>query len=138
MQAGLAMAEVPKNKGGRPVGSKSKKEMMGRKGPAPDFRRIQKMARRATPKVIAMLSNIAADESVPASARIQAGNSILDRAFGKAAQHVEVTGKVETTFVDALQRVAQAAIEAEAMRDVTPDEAEPLVIDVEACENDDC
>jgi hypothetical protein len=50
---------------------------------------LREAARKLTPEVLEMLSQVVKDKKAPPSARIAAGTVILDRAYGKPTQHIE-------------------------------------------------
>ncbi len=54
---------------------------------------VEAAAREHTPKAIETLVTICGDGEQPAAARVAAANSLLDRAWGKARQGVELTGE---------------------------------------------
>ena len=54
---------------------------------------LAEQARVYGPDLIKALYNIAMDEEAPTNARVSAANSILDRAYGKPLNAMEVTGK---------------------------------------------
>lgn len=54
---------------------------------------IAQVAREYAPAALQALGEIVVDPMAPHSARVQAANSLLDRAFGKPMSAMEVTGK---------------------------------------------
>ncbi len=53
---------------------------------------VVEAARALTPEAIRTLAEIMQDEEAPAAARVNAANSVLDRAWGKATQPMEMSG----------------------------------------------
>lgn len=66
---------------------------------------VQELARQHTPDAIETLASIMRDGEAAPAARVAAANAILDRGYGKPAQHI--TGEVETRYVAELPTVAQ-------------------------------
>jgi hypothetical protein len=58
-------------------------------------REMVELARKAGPDVIRMMIEVAADESRPMPIRLHAGSIVLDRAFGKAREYVDITNSAE-------------------------------------------
>ncbi len=56
-------------------------------------------------KAFKLLAKAMADETSPMSARVSAANSILERAYGKAPQDVNVRGSVETHIIALLKAI---------------------------------
>jgi hypothetical protein len=56
---------------------------------------IVELARAHSPAAIRTLASIVGDKKAPPAARVAAANSILDRAYGKSPQSVQMTGKDE-------------------------------------------
>ena len=65
---------------------------------------IRSLARSHTGKAIRVLVGIMRQETAPPAARVAAANAILDRGWGKAQQHVAVTG--ELTLADVFAQIA--------------------------------
>jgi hypothetical protein len=65
--------------------------------PRPDYNRAQAIARRHTAKVVQALVDIALDPKADTNARIKAGNSILDRGWGKPTETLkaDVNSRIE-------------------------------------------
>ncbi len=57
------------------------------------LRAVEDAAREHTPAAIETLATICGDAAQPAAARVTAANSLLDRAWGRARQAVEVAGQ---------------------------------------------
>jgi hypothetical protein len=69
---------------------------------------IRSLARKHTHKALNTLVSIMVEPKAPAAARIMAANSLLDRGWGKAAQHVDVQGEIRQ-LVEVKLNVVQAA-----------------------------
>jgi len=54
---------------------------------------VRDLAQEHTEEAVSTLATIMMDEKAPHAARVAAANSILDRGYGKAPQHLNVTGK---------------------------------------------
>lgn len=50
---------------------------------------VREAARRHTVEALDVLAEIASDEKAPPSARVQASQALLDRAWGRPTQHLE-------------------------------------------------
>ena len=61
---------------------------------------VRELAGVHTKAAIATLAGIMADEDEQATARVAAAKELLDRAHGKPAQGVEVTGKDGSNLLD--------------------------------------
>lgn len=55
-------------------------------------RSLKEMAREFAPEALMALKRIMEDEGTPHAARVSAADKILDRAYGKPAQAVQLTG----------------------------------------------
>ena len=64
---------------------------------------MQELARQYTTDAVETLASIMLDGHAAPAARVTAANAILDRGYGKPAQHI--TGEVETRFVAELPEV---------------------------------
>ena len=56
-------------------------------------RALSEMAKDHAKAALWTLAKIQADDAAPAAARVSAATAILDRAYGKPAQSLELTGK---------------------------------------------
>lgn len=97
-----------------------KKPLTGRGGPRPGSGRkkgkytapLREIARKHTDKAVKTLIDILDDAGAPASARVSAANSILDRGYGKPVQPVDGDGEggpiahVHTISDDLLVKIA--------------------------------
>lgn len=61
---------------------------------------IRSLARAHTATAIKTLVGIMAQEDAPPSARVAASQALLDRGWGKATQHVEVTRRIAAELSD--------------------------------------
>jgi hypothetical protein len=68
---------------------------------------VQALAREHTPDAIETLVSIMRDGEAAPAARVAAANAILDRGYGKPAQHI--TGDIATHYVAELPSVAADA-----------------------------
>lgn len=75
----------PSNPGGRPKGSKNR--LTKQQG-----KTLTELAQKMTPMALGVLESIAKDPQAPASARVTAANSIIERGYGRAPQTLEHTG----------------------------------------------
>ena len=66
---------------------------------------IRDLAREHTKEAILTLAEIAKNPKSSDSARVQAANSLLDRAWGRPAQYIE-TANVDMTLDDILNQVS--------------------------------
>ena len=66
---------------------------------------VQEMARLHTPEAIDILVIVMRNGESPPAARVAAANAIIDRGYGKPAQHY--TGEVTTSYVAELPAVIQ-------------------------------
>ena len=82
---------------------------------------IRPLARKHTHKAIKTLVSIMVEPKAPAAARIMAANSLLDRGWGKAPQHVEHEGAIKQ-----LVRVELSVVQASAASHVLP--SEPVLV----------
>jgi hypothetical protein len=67
-------------------------------------REVVALARAAGPDVIRLMIEVCADERRPIPIRLHAGSMILDRAYGKAKEYVDIsdeTGRERAVLVDA-------------------------------------
>ncbi|KXV41820.1 DUF5681 domain-containing protein [Gluconobacter albidus] len=77
-----------------PVGRPFKKGQSGNPGGTPkDLREVIALARSHTVTAIEALAEIAGSPASPESARVSAANALLDRAWGKAKETVEISGQ---------------------------------------------
>ena len=74
--------------GGKRTGSGRPKGMPNKVG-----REVRELAQKHGPKIIAGLVEMANDDATPHAARVAASREVLDRAYGKPAQAVAVTGE---------------------------------------------
>lgn len=64
---------------------------------------VKELAREHTVEAVEALAKIMLDEKAPAAARVTAANAILDRAYGKPPQAIEVDAQSDvTTFLASL------------------------------------
>ncbi|WP_215747867.1 DUF5681 domain-containing protein [Gluconobacter sp. P1C6_b] len=71
-----------------------KKGQSGNPGGIPkDLREVIALARSHTVTAITALAEIAGSPASPESARVSAANALLDRAWGKAKETVEISGQ---------------------------------------------
>ena len=63
-----------------------------------EYPEVKEAARKHTKAALKTLKTIMSDEKQPGSARVAAANALLDRGYGKAAQHIsaEVTHSWES------------------------------------------
>ncbi|MDP3940175.1 MAG: DUF5681 domain-containing protein [Deltaproteobacteria bacterium] len=66
---------------------------------------VQELARTYTTEAVATLAEVMRDKEAAPAARVVAANAILDRGYGKPAQHI--SAEVETRYVAELPSVAQ-------------------------------
>lgn len=101
----------PKRKGTPrtpPKGRPFQKGQSGNPGGRPKvIGEIRELAREYTAEAFETLTQIMGDEDAPAAARVAAVQTILDRGWGKPAQHVEVD--VRTAVVDFLASIGPVA-----------------------------
>ena len=71
---------------GRPPGSRNR-ATLAREA---DGRTLTELAREKTAFAVGVLESVAADADAPASARISAAKALLDRAWGRPSQRVEI------------------------------------------------
>jgi hypothetical protein len=71
---------------------------------------IRSMARSHGPSMIAILAGIARQKTAPASARVAAAVSLLDRGYGKAEQNVESNSDIQITIRQILDGTAQPKV----------------------------
>ena len=92
-----------------------------------------KKAQQYADRMLAVLVEVAADVEAPAAARVSAAAKILDRALGKAPEHVDVTALHHTDIVyrsaEELRQELRKALEEEgvprALMDLTVEPEEP-------------
>ena len=87
------------NPKGRPKGAKT-----GRKSDVL-ARTAKQRAELYVDQAFELLSQAVQDTESPMSARVSAANAILDRAYGKAPQDVNVRGSVETHIIALLKAI---------------------------------
>ncbi|MBR0560060.1 DUF5681 domain-containing protein [Neokomagataea anthophila] len=92
------MTKAPQNSGAKPrkmpVGRPFKKGQSGNPGGLPkNMREVIALARSHTTTAIEALAEIAGNKTAPESARVSAANSLLDRAWGKPKDTVEIQGQ---------------------------------------------
>ena len=88
---------------------------------------MRDLCRCQTKRAIKTLSDLMEDIEQPGNVRVTAANTLLDRAWGKAAQSIEVE-VTKRTFVDVLRRAAVLEAEDQA--------AQARLIDGEVLDND--
>jgi hypothetical protein len=77
-----------------PVGKPFQKGKSGNPGGRPKIPDdVKEAARALTPVAIATLQEVCTDPDAPASARVTAAEALLNRAWGKPSQAVELSGK---------------------------------------------
>jgi hypothetical protein len=109
----------------RVVGRPFEKGKSGNPGGRPrEIQEIVDLARTNSVDAVNTLSDIMRDPIAPHAARIAAANSILDRAYGKPKETVDVTGKMT---LEALVLASMRLRDADALPD-------PNVIDAVAVE----
>ena len=88
---------------GRPNGARNKATLAREAG----AKTITELAREKTERALEVLESIMNDEKAPASVRVTAANSLLDRAYGRPAQgaRVEDEPEPETTEMLMLSRI---------------------------------
>ena len=75
-----------RSRAGRPAGSRNKTTLAREE----DARTLTDLARGKTESALAALESIMIDVDAPASARVSAATALLDRAWGRPAQRVEL------------------------------------------------
>lgn len=60
---------------------------------------VREMAQQYGPSALATLAEIMSSEGAPESARVAASRELLDRAYGKSAQSIQHSGKVDQPLV---------------------------------------
>jgi hypothetical protein len=88
---------------------------------------LKDLARQHTETAIETLVEIMTDADAQASARLTAANSLLDRGWGKAGQHTEIS-------VDVYDRMSDAEL-ISFIADALPKSARPMVLEHD--DNDD-
>jgi len=84
---------------------------------------MRNLCKARTREAIDTLSTLMNDDTQTGAVRVTAANSLLDRAWGRAPQQIDVDIEVKTTFVDVLRRAAEIEKEREAtLIDITPDD----------------
>ena len=68
------------------------------------LREVEALARTHTTTAISVLAEIATDKTAPASARVSAADTLLDRGWGKAKQVVEISTPAEHLTDEQLER----------------------------------
>jgi hypothetical protein len=69
---------------------------------------IRDVARKHTQEAIGVLLTVMRDPKAPSAARVQAGNALLDRGWGKPIQYNENNDRVVTTSLkDLLDEIAK-------------------------------
>ncbi len=73
---------------------------------------VQDLARKYTPDAIKTLAEICVDKKAYAGARVAAATAILDRGYGRPAQHttIDATISLENLVTNAISHAAMAAI----------------------------
>ena len=71
---------------GRPPGARNKRTL----AQAKEARTLTELAREATVEAISTLRRIAGDAQAPASAQVAAATALLDRAWGRPPQRIEL------------------------------------------------
>lgn len=127
----------PKGGPGRnpvPEGQKWKPGQSGNPGGFPKLAaEVLKLARQCSPDAIAALHSICTDRKQPAAARVTAANVLLDRAWGKPKEHVQLDAQVDVA-VTTEGRLNPAAVAAAIMAKYGMDAWEPPTITSEAKE----
>lgn len=60
---------------------------------------VREMAQKYGPSALATLAEIMTSEEAPESARVAASRELLDRAYGKSAQSIQHSGKIDQPLV---------------------------------------
>jgi hypothetical protein len=110
------MSDKPKKSRGKPFA----KGKSGNPGGRPkELESIRGAARLAAPDALKALTRLAMSSSTPPAARVAACREILDRAYGKPTQAVELSGDVGMTLDSVFANVLKSRDEPK------PDDAEP-------------
>src|SRR5262245_324896 len=93
-----------------PIGRPFKKGQSGNPGGRPKvIAEVKELAREHTGEAIQTLVSIMSNPKSAPAARVSAANSLLDRGYGKAPQHI--SGEGEPQYVVRLPRVCATAEE---------------------------
>lgn len=60
---------------------------------------VRELAQQYGPSALATLAEIMGDDAAPQAARVAASRELLDRAYGKSAQSIQHSGKVDAPLV---------------------------------------
>src|SRR5690554_581433 len=60
---------------------------------------VREMAQKYGPAALATLAEIMSSEESPEAARVAASRELLDRAYGKSAQSIQHSGKIDQPLV---------------------------------------
>ena len=99
---------------GNTIGPRFKKGVSGNPSGTPKIiREVAQAAREHTAEAIETLTKAMLCENAPWPARVSAATAILDRGWGRAPMHVEITGRVDPeSLTDAeLAAIVAAGIE---------------------------
>jgi len=66
---------------------------------------VRELARQKTEAAIEVLASIAASDDKPPAVRVAAAGAILDRAFGKPSQQVNLDGELGIRHEDAIDEL---------------------------------
>lgn len=96
----------PRPNSGRPKGSVSEETKRLKAAEAT----LKELATQHVPEAVAILAQMFKDEATPAAARVAAIKEIMDRAYGKAPQAVELSGNPDNplSVVSRIELVAPA------------------------------
>jgi hypothetical protein len=97
----------PRPNSGRPKGSVSEETKRLKEAEAT----LKELATQHVPEAVSILAKMFKDEGTPAAARVAAIKEIMDRAYGKAPQAVELSGNAENplSIISRIELVAPSA-----------------------------
>ena len=94
--------------------------------------KMRELCKAQTVPALKKLARLMEDDEQPGNVQLQAATALLDRAWGKPQQQIDVDVEHKTTFVDVLRRAAVLEAEDEAAKaklidvevtDIEPEEA---------------